>query len=147
MKYQTNTFYTTITGGSIASIAFLLGGIDNLVIALVLFMIVDFSTGVAAGWGENKTSSKRAFQGLIKKGAMLSLVIVANQLDVITGGDASFMRNAMIFFLLGTEGISITENMNRLGVKFPSFLTQRFEQMVNKTDEKGETNDKNSGHS
>ena len=57
---------------------------------------------------------------------------------MITGSDSSFMRNAMIFFLIGTEGISITENMNRLGVKFPAFLTQRFEQMVNKPDEKEE---------
>ena len=63
MKYQTNTLYTTFTGGAIASIAFLLGGIDNLVIALALFMIVDFITGVAAGWGKNETSSKRASRG------------------------------------------------------------------------------------
>lgn len=128
---KTNTLYTSLTGGAIASIAFLLGGIDKLVIALVLFMFVDFLTGLAAGWGQKKTSSKRAFKGLMKKGAMLSLVIIANQLDIITGSDVGFVRNALIFFLIGTEGISILENMNKLGVKFPTFLSDRFEQMVN----------------
>lgn len=133
MKYQTDTLYTTVTGGAFASTAFLLGGWDNLVIALAIIMAVDFATGVAASFGKNKiekTSSKRAFQGLVKKGAMISLVIVANQLDVISGSEAVFLRNAMIFFLIGTEGISILENMSRLGVKFPTFLSQRFEQMV-----------------
>ncbi len=137
MKYQTNTLYTTVTGGAFASGAFLLGGLDNLVIALAIIMGVDFLTGVAASLDKNsteKTSSKRAFAGLVKKGAMISLVIVANQLDVIAGSDSGFMRNAMIFFLIGTEGISLLENMNRLGVPFPDFLTKRFEQM---TDIKG----------
>jgi len=137
MKYQTDTLYTTVTGGAFASIAFLFGGVDNLVIALAIIMAVDFMTGVASSFGKNKiekTSSKRAFQGLVKKGAMISLVIVANQLDVISGSEAGFMRNAMIFFLIGTEGISILENMNRLGVKFPTFLSHRFEQMLNHHD-------------
>lgn len=144
MTNQTDSLYTVITGGFFAATAFLLGGLDNLIIALTLFMAVDYITGVAAGWGKKETSSKRAFQGLVKKGAMISLVIIAHQLDLITGGEGHFMRNAMIFFLVGTEGISILENMNHLGVKFPAFMTQRFEQMVNKhTDNTGkdETNE------
>ncbi|MGO4890273.1 holin family protein [Anaerobacillus sp. MEB173] len=142
MKYQTDTLYTYITGGAFAGAAFLLGGIDNLIIALGIIMAVDFATGVGAGWGKEKTSSKRAFKGLMKKGAMISLVIVANQLDVISGSESGFLRNAMIFFLIGTEGISILENMNKLGVKFPAFLSQRFEQMVNHNEKNNRKDDK-----
>ena len=133
---ETNSLYVTLKGGSFAIFAFLLGGLDNLVTALALFMAIDYFTGVAAGWDAKETSSKKAFKGLLKKGAMISLVIIANQLDVVTGSDSGFMRNALIFFLLGTEGISITENMNRLGVKMPDFITQRFEEMTNKNDRK-----------
>lgn len=137
MKHNTDTLYTFLTGGTFASVAFLLGGIDKLIIALGIIMAADFLTGTCAGFfEEKKTSSKRAFRGLVKKGAMVSLVIVANQLDVISGTESGFLRNAMIFFLIGTEGISITENMHRLGVPVPKFISDRFEQMSNEKGEK-----------
>lgn len=129
MKQNTDTLYTFITGGAFAGITFLIGGLDKLIIALGIIMIVDYATGVIASFGEKKTSSKRAFKGLAKKGAMISLIIVANQLDLVSGNDGNFLRNAMIFFLIGTEGISITENMHRLGVPVPKFISDRFEQM------------------
>lgn len=126
---RTDTFYTFITGGAIAGATFLVGGLDKLVIALAVIMLVDYITGVSASFVDKRTNSKRAFKGLVKKAAMLSLVIVANQLDVVSGNDGGFLRNAMIFFLIGTEGISITENMHRLGVPVPNFIKERFEQM------------------
>lgn len=135
MKHNTDTLYTFITGGTFASAAFLFGGVDKLIIALGIFMIVDYAMGVSASFGEKQTSSRKAFKGLIKKGAMLSLVIVANQLDVISGNEGNFLRNAMIFFLIGTEGISIVENLQRLGVTVPKFLSDRFEQMKKDGDE------------
>jgi toxin secretion/phage lysis holin len=139
MKQNTDTLYTTITGGAAASIAFLLGGLDNLVIALAIFMTVDYVTGVIAGFNDKEISSKRALKGLGKKGAMLSLVIISNQLDIITGNGSHFMRNSMIFFLIATEGISIIENLGKLGVSVPKFLSDRFEQMKNENDSgKGE---------
>ncbi|KQL21982.1 holin [Cytobacillus solani] len=125
-----------MTGGTFASAAFLLGGIDKLLIALAVIMLTDYLTGILASLGEKTTSSKKAFRGLVKKGAMISLVIVANQLDVISGSDSNFLRNAMIFFLIGTEGISITENMHRLGIPVPSFISDRFEQLKS---EKGDS--------
>lgn len=137
MKHNTDTLYTFLTGGTFASVAFLLGGIDKLLIALGVIMAADFITGVFASFFEQKkTSSKRAFRGLVKKSAMVSLVIVANQLDVISGTENGFLRNAMIFFLIGTEGISITENMHRLGVPVPKFISDRFEQMSNEKGDK-----------
>ena len=91
MKQNTDTLYTFLTGGTYASVAFLLGGIDKLLIALVIIMAADFTTGVSASFFEQKkTSSKRAFKGLVKKTAMISLVIVANQLDLISGSESGF---------------------------------------------------------
>lgn len=131
-----DSFHTFVVGGGMASITFLLGGFDNLITALAVFMAVDFIFGLFAGTKETGASSKRALHGLIKKGAMIGLVIIANQLDIIAGtGDSQVLRNAMILFLIAVEGISILENMERLGVPIPKFLRQRFEQMS------GENND------
>ncbi|WP_313798792.1 phage holin family protein [Cytobacillus sp.] len=129
MKQETNTLYTFITGGGISSIAYLLGGIDHLLVALVIFMVCDFLIGVIAGSQNEGISSKRALKGLGKKGAMITLVIIANQLDIISGSEQGFVRNSMLFFLIGTEGISLIENMARLGLDVPDFLKSRFEQI------------------
>jgi len=127
---KTDSFYTFFVGGGAASVAFLLGGIDHLIIALTIFMAVDFVTGLFVGTKETGASSKRAFRGLVKKGAMIGLVIIAHQLDIVAGtADSQFLRNAMILFLIAVEGISIIENMERLGVPIPSFLRRHFEQM------------------
>lgn len=131
MKHNTDTLYTFLTGGGVSSIAYLLGGIDNLLTALTIFIVCDFVIGVIAGFQNEGVSSKRALKGLGKKGAMFALVIIANQLDIISGSENGFVRNSMIFFLIGTEGISIIENMARLGLDVPEFLKSRLEQIKN----------------
>lgn len=116
-------------GGTLAGVVYLFGGVDHLVIALAIFMACDYLTGIIAGWQNKEVNSKKALKGLGKKGAMLSLVIIANQLDIITGSGNGFMRNSMIFFLIATEGISLIENLSKLGVTVPDFLRDRFEQI------------------
>ncbi|MGG3662511.1 phage holin family protein [Bacillus gobiensis] len=129
MKHNTDTFWVTITGGGVSSIAYLLGGIDNLLIAFVILMTLDYLTGVAAAFYDKKVSSKSAIKGLMKKGAMFSLVIVATQLDIILGNEGKFVRYAILMFLIGTEGISLIENLGRLDIKVPQFLSNRFSQL------------------
>ncbi len=131
MKQNTDTLYTAVTGGTIAGVAYLFGGVDHLVIALAIFMACDYVTGIIAGFQTKSVNSKRALKGLGKKGAMLSLVIIANQLDIIAGSGNGFMRNSMIFFLIATEGISLVENLGKIGVDVPDFLKSRFEQIKN----------------
>ncbi|MFB7159260.1 phage holin family protein [Lysinibacillus sp. NPDC056232] len=41
----------------------------------------------------------------------------------------NFMRNAMILFLIGMEGISMIENLGKLGIKVPKFLMNVFTQL------------------
>lgn len=129
MKHNTDTLWVTITGGGISSIAYLLGGVDKLLIAFVILMTLDYLTGVAAAFYDKKVSSKSAFKGLMKKGAMFSLVIVATQMDIILGNEGQFIRYAMLMFLIGTEGISLIENLGRLDVKLPKFLSDKFIQL------------------
>ncbi|MGG3642048.1 phage holin family protein [Bacillus gobiensis] len=140
MKHNTDTLWVAITGGGVSSIAYLLGGIDNLLIAFVILMTLDYLTGIAAAFYDKKVSSKSAIRGLMKKGAMFSLVIVATQLDIILGNEGQFVRYAILMFLIGTEGISLIENLGRLDIKVPKILSDRFSQL--KDDHEKEDKDK-----
>jgi toxin secretion/phage lysis holin len=128
MKHDTDTLWAGFIGASTSTIAYLLGGIDNLLIAFVILMACDYLTGIAAGFYDKKVSSKSAFRGLLKKGVMFILVIVANQVDIVTGS-GDFGRNAVIMFLIGMEGISIIENLGRMDIKVPAFLSNAFAQL------------------
>lgn len=134
---STDTLWTTLTGGSVSAIAYLIGGIDHLIIALAVMMAVDYVSGIMAAFSKRVVSSKSAFRGLMKKGAMCLAIVVANQLDIVVqGGD--FMRNAMIMFLIGSEGISFIENLGRLGVNVPHQISRAFSQMNGNEKDKGE---------
>jgi toxin secretion/phage lysis holin len=129
MKHNTDTFWVAITGGGVSSIAYFLGGIDHLLIAFVILLTLDYLTGIVAAFYDKKVSSKNAFKGLMKKGAMFSLVIVATQMDIILGNEVQFVRYAILMFLIGTEGISLIENLGRLDIKVPKLLSDRFSQL------------------
>jgi toxin secretion/phage lysis holin len=136
MKQSTDTLWTAITGGTSITLAYLLGGFDNLVAAFAIFMVCDYITGVMVGFKEKQVNSYRAFRGLAKKVGMITFVIVANQLDIITGNKDGFLRDAMLMFLIATEGISIVENLGKLGLKGPSFLVKALEQLSDKGEDK-----------
>jgi toxin secretion/phage lysis holin len=135
MKH-TDTLWTAITGGASITLAYLLGGLDNLVAAFAIFMVCDYITGLLAGAKDRKVSSKRAFKGLGKKVGMITFVIVANQLDIITGNTDGFLRDAMLMFLIATEGISIVENLAKMGLKVPPFIVKALEQLNDKGEDK-----------
>lgn len=135
MKHSTDTLWAGFIGTSTSTIAYLLGGIDHLLTAFIILMACDYLSGIAAGMYDKKVSSKSAFRGLVKKGVMFILVIVANQVDIVTGS-GDFARNAVIMFLIGMEGISIIENMGRMGIKVPAFVTKTFEQLKDKGEKK-----------
>ncbi len=66
MKH-TDTLWTTVTGGASITLAYLLGGLDNLVAAFAIFMVCDYITGIMAGAKNKQVSSRRALKGLGKK--------------------------------------------------------------------------------
>jgi toxin secretion/phage lysis holin len=132
MKQSTDTLWTVITGGTSITLAYLLGGLDNLVAAFAIFMACDYITGLMVGFKEKQVNSYRAFRGIAKKVGMITFVIIANQLDIVTGNEGGFLRDTMLWFLIGTEGISIVENIGKLGVKPPEFIIKALEQLSEK---------------
>lgn len=113
-----------------AALAKWLGGFDDLLEALVFFMLVDYLTGLFCAIVEKKLSSAVGFRGILQKCLILLLVGTANIIDehLIEGSDR-LLRTAVIFFYLSNEGISILENTARLGLPVPDKLRDVLKQV------------------
>lgn len=109
-----------------ATITFLLGGWSPLLQVLVIFIILDYVLAVlvAAVFGE--LSSKKGFKGIAKKILILALVAVAYAIDRIMGDD-TFIRDAVIFFYLANELLSILETVARTSLPIPNVLKRMVE--------------------
>ena len=110
-------------------IAALFGGWDSALATLLIFMGVDYVTGLmvaAAGKSpKGKLSSKVGWKGIAKKCVILLLVLVAARLDVVLG--TSYVRAGMCIVFLCNEVISILENAGLMGVPLPAALKNAVE--------------------
>lgn len=103
-------------------LGYFLGGCDGLLIALVLFAVVDYLTGIMCAVADKKLSSHVGFKGICRKVLIFLLVGIANIIDVQVIGTGSVIRTAVIFFYLSNEGVSILENAAHLGLPIPEAL-------------------------
>lgn len=123
--YVTTAF--GIVGGVIAS---LFGGWDAALTTLVIFMGIDYVTGlIVAGVFHNsgKTKSgalesRAGWKGLCRKGMTLLIVLIACRLDLIM--NTIFVRDAVVIGYIANETISIVENAGLMGLPIPSAITK-----------------------
>lgn len=115
------------------AISFLFGGWSILLQVLVIFIAVDYLLGVlvAASFGE--LNSKIGFRGIAKKVIILVLVAVAYSVDTILG-DGHLMRDAVIFFYLANELLSILETVGKTNLPVPDVLKKAVETLNSKGD-------------
>ncbi len=116
-----------------AGLIWLFGAWDIAFQVLIILMIVDYITGVMVGYISKQLSSQRGIQGIFKKIAILITVIVAVAVDRVIG--SNMLRMATIFCLVGNEGISLLENLSRLGAPIPGKLVNALLQLKGKGDE------------
>ncbi len=107
-------YATAIVGGFITS---LLGGWDMALRVLVLFVVLDYITGLVAAYCDQTLNSKVGFRGIAKKIMLFVPVAVGYWLDMLMGQE--ILRNLAIFFYLANEGLSMVENLGRAGVPVP----------------------------
>lgn len=123
-----------------AGIAALFGGWDAGLATLIIFMSIDYITGlVVAGVFKNSAKtlngaleSKAGWKGLCRKGTTLLIVLVACRLDLVLG--SNYIRDAVIIGFVLNETISIIENVGLMGVDLPPVLIKAIEILRNKTD-------------
>ena len=140
MIHLTETKAAIMTGagviGGMISQAF--GGWDAALISLLLFMAVDYLSGlIVAGVfqasdksASGSLSSVACWQGLLKKGMTLIIVLVAARLDIVLG--TAFVRDAVVIAYIVNETISIIENAGLMGLPVPDIIMQAIEQLQGK---------------
>ena len=109
-------------GGAVGAV---MGGFDGFLYALIVFVVVDYLTGVMVAVLDKKLSSEVGFHGIFKKVVIFALVAVGHIVDSY----GSVIRTAVIFFYLSNEGISILENASVLGLPVPQKLKDVLEQL------------------
>ncbi|MDY2847448.1 MAG: phage holin family protein [Oscillospiraceae bacterium] len=122
-------------------IARALGGWDNAVVTLIIFMVIDYAMGiiVAAVFKKSEKSengglsSRVCWIGLARKVMTLLLVIIANRLDVLIGTD--YIRTGVIISFCASELISICENAGLMGVPLPSVITKAIDILKSKEED------------
>ena len=133
MKEQISTI-AGIVGGFIAM---LLGGWDSAMITLVIFMAIDFTTGmIAAALGKSKhswtgrLSSKAGWYGLAKKFCTLLIIVAAVRIDILIG--TTYVRDATCIGFCVNELLSIIENTSLMGVPYPDAIKKAIDVLQKK---------------
>lgn len=123
-------------GGAIAA---LLGGWSTSLATLVVFMIIDYISGIIVAGVFHKSKktetgslkSVAGAKGLCKKGMILLCVLIAYRLDLATG--VNYIREAVIIGFMANELISIAENAGLMGVPMPAAITKAIDVLQEKS--------------
>lgn len=130
-----------ITGSAVAS---LFGGWDIGLTTLIIFMAVDYVSGILVAGvfhKSNKTAngaleSNAGWKGLCKKGVTLLIVLVACRLDLVMG--SNFIRDAVVIAFIANETISIVENAGLMGVDIPPVIVKAIDILQKKSESEGD---------
>ena len=121
-------------------IASLFGGWDTGLSTLMIFMALDYFSGlVVAGIFHKSTKtesgtleSRAGFKGLCRKAATLGFVLIAYRLDLVIG--TNYIRDAVIIAFIANELISLVENAGLMGVPMPEAITKAIDILQRKSE-------------
>ena len=111
---------------------YILCSVTEIVIATVFLMVTDFITGVLAAFVIGTISVQIARDGFLKKFGYFLLIVTAFVLDFVTYYMTSKIGLSIntqgmfgictCIWLIGTEVLSISDNLKRSGVPIPPFI-------------------------
>ena len=116
---------------------YLFGSWDLALQVLIVFMVLDYLTGVLHAYLIGQLSSEVGFKGLVKKCMILVVLIIGVMLDRILGTGTWVFRTLVCYFYIANEGISLLENVGNIGIPIPNKIRNALEQL-NKDDEESE---------
>ena len=139
--YNLKTALCAFVGMVGAVITNLFGGWTTDMETLLIFMAVDFVTGLIVAGVFNKSEksvsgaldSHVGWKGLCKKCVTLLFVLIAHRLDLVIG--ANYIRTATVIGFILNELISITENAGLMGIPLPKIITKAIEVLKHKGEE------------
>lgn len=121
-------------------IASFFGGWDAGIATLLIFMVLDYVSGliVAAVFKNSpKTDtgsleSKAGWKGLCRKCMTLIFVLVAYRLDLVIG--TNYIRDTVIIAFIANETISLVENAGLMGIPLPEIINKAIDILQKKTE-------------
>lgn len=129
-----NKTIRAVFSAAAAALAAYLGVLAVPIIVLLVMMIIDYISGMAAAWMHSELSSKVGAKGIVKKVGYMGLIVVAMGVDyLICTGIAAvnveipynmWFGLLVAVWLIVNEMISILENLDRMGVPIPEFMTK-----------------------
>ena len=136
--------FISIVGTIGSAIATALGGWDASLKTLIIFMIIDYMSGlIVAGIFKNsrKTAtgaieSNTCWKGLAKKVMVLFFVLIGTRLDIAVS--TTYIRDAICIAFITNELISIVENAGLMGIHIPKPITNAIDILKKKTEEENE---------
>lgn len=126
------TFFNSVIAVLGSILTYIFGGWDTCLIVLVIFMALDYATGVMGGMVQKKLNSHVGFVGILRKATIIIVLIVAVLLDRLINKGTWVFRTLVCYFYIANEGISLLENAAKIGVPVPKKIIDVLEQIKNK---------------
>ena len=117
-------FITAVISGAVGAV---LGGFDVFLKALVVIVVLDYVSGFLTAYVQKKLSSSIGYRGVAKKVFIFVLVGTAYTVGNLMGTD--LLRQVVIGFYIGIEGLSICENACKAGLPVPKLLKNALEEI------------------
>ena len=100
---------------------FLFGEIDISLQCLLIFIVLDYISGLIKAYCTKTLSSKIGFKGILKKVGILAIVALSVSLDRL-GGNTGAIRTLVIYYFVANEGLSVLENLAEAGIPIPKSI-------------------------
>lgn len=110
-------------------LTWLFGDWDTALEILVLFMVLDYCTGVLKSYVNHQLSSDSGLKGIARKCVILIVLIIAVALDRLLETGHWVFRTLICYFYIANEGISVLENCAALGLPIPPRLSEALIQL------------------
>lgn len=136
LKLKSSTLavtFKTILSALGAFVGYVWGGWTMSLQVLTALIVLDYVLGVIGGYVQGKLSSSVGFKGIAKKVAIFLFIAVAHFVDMAIG-NGSIVQDAVTFFYIGNELLSIVENGGKVGIPVPNALKNAIELLKEKND-------------
>ena len=104
----------------------LFGGFDTLFKTFLIFIIVDYISGILQAIYNKKLNSNIGAKGITKKIGYILIVVISSSIDTLYGNNMN-IRNTIIYMFITNEGLSIIENLSQIGIIIPKILKNKLD--------------------
>lgn len=93
-------------------------------------MVIDFVTGSINAWANNNFQSKKMRSGLNKKVGEIAIIVIG-ELFSYGLGLPGYIMNLVSGYIILMEITSVLENLNKMGVPIPKFISSSLSNATN----------------